>query len=1033
MSRKRKYVVYRDESNSDDYATTAYARMIAVSAGGRRQITIPCSPTKFKAGDGLEDQLEPLQMDNWEPTLGDDFVFDDEIEPQPVMVVKVPAKRYANSDAPLHEWMGVNERVGFCEEYLLKELRLEGRGSLTTTPCSCSDINNNIVQERLYHCEDCYGPEILCKSCCLLKHARHPLHIIYKWNGTYFEHSSLADMGLRVQLGHEGMPCLRPQRGHISFVMIHTNAIHRVNIDFCGCHQRVSHRQQLLRCKWYPATPHFPQSACTRQVLEFFLILAWSSKLSGYEFYTKFMRMVRQFRHIKLMKRAGRGNITGGIYDTEPGALAIKCPACPQPGINLPEDWDKVEGSMKFLYYLIIAMDANFRLKNRNRASSIADPGLHTGLAYFVPDKFYTEHILKNASQADISTCSGFKTLAHAESKYSNGLQLTGVGLCLCAHHELVRPQGVGDLQKGERYANMDFIFFSSIMPLLLLTVVISYDIACQWKLNLMKRMNELPEHLRMPAAVALVAFMFGIPKFHCPAHEEKCAIPHSLNLMPGVGRTDGEGIERNWAEMNCVANSTKEMGTGYQHDVLDDHFGHHNWRKYAGLGLSLRKKLLNAVKEQGRHQSFLRDFNLVIDDAHRGEWTAMIEAWERDKSSPNPYVHIKITDYGSTGLSEAQICANLTDDEKISISNGRQLPHEVTPSSFINMGLVLEDAQQRIKYDLTRSLSANGHTELNQRRITLQQQLARFRVIQRVYMVGVEGWIEEQDMNSSEEVEDESLWLPSTLPPSDRDLLCTNNIAHIEAELRKGQCRDSLDKLCRQLHTKSHFVKHCNLDLRRQQANTRANSSLTRLNSKINAAAEKYRVARSASLELVGISKLDREFQSLEAKDIVAPVDTVSGVRSTTGMRGRRDTSCGLGQGYQTTSWIWSVSGVRDHESDAGLNDVLRVEWAKSCARAQRWSEEVLLLKEEMRRTRQFLAWRAEQWQSITDLSHKDTQIVAGAIAYAHRQAAVQHALLSRFTFLWTNGAAADITAATDELAEYFAGDEVNFDDDEG
>ncbi|KAG1907620.1 uncharacterized protein F5891DRAFT_1180643 [Suillus fuscotomentosus] len=109
MSRKRKYVVYRDESDSDDHATTAYARMIAVSAGGHRQIIIPCSPTKFKAGDGLEDQLEPLQMDNWEPTLGDDFVFDDEIEPQPIMVVKVPAKHYANSDAPLHEWMGIVE------------------------------------------------------------------------------------------------------------------------------------------------------------------------------------------------------------------------------------------------------------------------------------------------------------------------------------------------------------------------------------------------------------------------------------------------------------------------------------------------------------------------------------------------------------------------------------------------------------------------------------------------------------------------------------------------------------------------------------------------------------------------------------------------------------------------------------------------------------------------------------------------------------------------------------------------------------
>ena len=54
---------------------------------------------------------------------------------------------------------------------------------------------------------------------------------------------------------------------------------------------------------------------------------------------------------------------------------------------------------------------------------------------------------------------------------------------------------------------------------------------------------------------------------------------------MPGVGRTDGEGIERNWSEINRVANSTKEMGPGARHDTIDDHFGHHNFRKFVGLG----------------------------------------------------------------------------------------------------------------------------------------------------------------------------------------------------------------------------------------------------------------------------------------------------------------------------------------------------------------------------------------------------------------------------------------------------------------
>lgn len=48
-------------------------------------------------------------------------------------------------------------------------------------------------------------------------------------------------------------------------------------------------------------------------------------------------------------------------------------------------------------------MDANFRLKNRLRSSDTADPGLHTGLAYFVPNEEYKSHILKHVSQKDVS------------------------------------------------------------------------------------------------------------------------------------------------------------------------------------------------------------------------------------------------------------------------------------------------------------------------------------------------------------------------------------------------------------------------------------------------------------------------------------------------------------------------------------------------------------------------------------------------------------------------------------------------------
>ncbi|KAH7917767.1 hypothetical protein BV22DRAFT_1052206 [Leucogyrophana mollusca] len=281
-------------------------------------------------------------------------------------------------------------------------------------------------------------------------------------------------------------------------------------------------------------------------------------------------------------------------------------------------------------------MDANFRLKNRMRSSDAADPGLHTGLAYFVPEAPYKAHLLKFASQKDmsdistISTCSGFKTLAHAESKFSTGLRATGVGLCLCARHKFVQANGVGDLQKGERYCNTDYVFFSALALLLLLSVIVSYDIACQWKVNLWERMNRLPDELQVPLALAAAGFLFGIPKFHCPAHSLLCGIPHSLNLMPGVGRTDGEGS---------------------RHDTLDDHFGHHNWRKYMMMdavpltmnaGTSLRTKLLVALLKRDCQQGALEEFNAAIGANLREEWTSMITAWEKDKSWANPYVNVK-------------------------------------------------------------------------------------------------------------------------------------------------------------------------------------------------------------------------------------------------------------------------------------------------------------------------------------------------------------------------------------------------------
>jgi hypothetical protein len=52
-----------------------------------------------------------------------------------------------------------------------------------------------------------------------------------------------------------------------------------------------------------------------------------------------FLRIVREWRHVRLLKRFGRGHDPSGCKGTKEGECAVLCPACPLSGINLPADW----------------------------------------------------------------------------------------------------------------------------------------------------------------------------------------------------------------------------------------------------------------------------------------------------------------------------------------------------------------------------------------------------------------------------------------------------------------------------------------------------------------------------------------------------------------------------------------------------------------------------------------------------------------------------------------------------------------------
>lgn len=177
---------------------------------------------------------------------------------------------------------------------------------------------------------------------------------------------SLYSLGLRIQLNHSGTYCESPTPCHTSMVVLHVNGLHRVAFDFCGCGQLVPNHIQLFRRQFYPASQQVIKTCATFQLLNLMHKLALTTKAATYDFYRglemltdnsgsnsfksryrALSRMNIQWRHLKLLKRAGRGHDPSGVEATQPGELAVPCPSCPRPGINLPVGWESAPAHMK--------------------------------------------------------------------------------------------------------------------------------------------------------------------------------------------------------------------------------------------------------------------------------------------------------------------------------------------------------------------------------------------------------------------------------------------------------------------------------------------------------------------------------------------------------------------------------------------------------------------------------------------------------------------------------------------------------------
>ncbi|KAF9518558.1 hypothetical protein BS47DRAFT_1371010 [Hydnum rufescens UP504] len=319
------------------------------------------------------------------------------------------------------------------------------------------------------------------------------------WDSGCFEHTTLFELGLVVQLGHGNCPSPNLKKGASSFTVIHINGLHKVLIYFCDCSTAPHAHIQLLHSGWFPVTVVLPQTCATFNILRHFHLLSLQSKLSAHQFYCALKRGTNNTGLLNL-QCGGCAHDPSGTDGMKPGKLAITCPACPDPDINLPPQLGEITSGTS-------ANDANFHLKNC--LNTVIDVDLGTRWSYF------------QGAQTEMSTCSGLAAIDHANTKNSKGLHITGVGASICTHHGFLHPLGIGNLQKGECFSNMDYIIFSTLRGYSPPSLALSYDLICQYWTKIRQCMPWLPPELWVDLDKLSVKLF--LPKLHALAHKSEC------------------------------------------------------------------------------------------------------------------------------------------------------------------------------------------------------------------------------------------------------------------------------------------------------------------------------------------------------------------------------------------------------------------------------------------------------------------------------------------------------------------------------
>ncbi|KIY60826.1 hypothetical protein CYLTODRAFT_482382, partial [Cylindrobasidium torrendii FP15055 ss-10] len=587
--------------------------------------------------------------------------------------------------------------------------------------------------------------------------------------------------------------------------------------------------------------------------------------------------------------------------------------------------------------------------------------------------------------------------------------------------------------------------------------VFVSYDIGCQWRINLLgKRLGDVPEEL-VYAEDDRPDINVALPVFHSACHEESCGSAETCRHKLGVGMTDGEGVERVWAAFNELASATKEMHQDVRRDALEDAIDWHNWLKNLTLGIHSRRKREVALVELKRQEENFALTGETISIEDKQEWVDMMDRWHEQEHLPlksrtakNPY---SLAEQRAENITEARVAASLLSAEKDDLADGDD--SLTGTANFVRMGLQLQKIQLRIHELKASHVAERGETrvKIQDLRIRFLRKLRDYRVLQATYMKPMMSVImqEERARQAAVDAEQIKIYLPSDLSEKQRHGM----EAAIKAELafRRAYVTNALHGVRRLVHTKSHFIRFRHKNWRGQRKYTSSQRTLKDLDESIINLRQRYEISRLAIVALD--QSAENEFREMRREDVstrwVTDYDGAAARRlAVIGQSGQHRTPAtqpvatpaapprplpapppsGMpaaspeeqalynswanddemegaekrGGSRREMSWIWTAMAVPTTDQDNFMRESIRIEWCKAYARRARWTEEVVLLEEEERRIVQSLCWYEAGWRARAHAWHGLTAVNRGKRAYARRQADIYRRIHDNFTLRFTS-----------------------------